>query len=156
MRRASSSQGVIAAVGEEALMGNAPLRRLGGDEDLKGAALLFASDAGSSEPGRANRKGATGVSAKASTRPRITAPASGTIIALDPDIPADHQRLTFRAEGEQLRWQMDGKPFARGPQVQWLPWPGRHVVQLTDARGATLDEIRLEVRGAGVRSQASR
>jgi len=33
-------------VGEEALMGNAPLRRLGGDEDLKGAALLFASDAG--------------------------------------------------------------------------------------------------------------
>ena len=40
------SQGVIAAVGEEALMGNAPLRRLGGDEDLKGAALLFASDAG--------------------------------------------------------------------------------------------------------------
>ena len=117
---------------------------------------LFASDAGSSEPGRANRKGATGVSAKASTRPRITAPASGTIIALDPDIPADHQRLTFRAEGEQLRWQMDGKPFARGPQVQWLPWPGRHVVQLTDARGATLDEIRLEVRGAGVRSQASR
>ncbi|WP_202844069.1 SDR family oxidoreductase [Luteimonas saliphila] len=40
------SQGVIDALGEEALMGNAPLRRLGGDEDLKGAALLFASDAG--------------------------------------------------------------------------------------------------------------
>ena len=40
------SQGVIGALGEEALMGNAPLRRLGGDEDLKGAALLFASDAG--------------------------------------------------------------------------------------------------------------
>ena len=40
------SQGVIAAVGEEGLMGNAPLRRLGGDEDLNGAALLFASDAG--------------------------------------------------------------------------------------------------------------
>ncbi|HSD16620.1 MAG TPA: SDR family oxidoreductase [Thermomonas sp.] len=40
------SQGVIDALGEEALMGNAPLRRLGGDDDLKGAALLFASDAG--------------------------------------------------------------------------------------------------------------
>ena len=40
------SQGVIGALGEEALMGNAPLRRLGGDADLKGAALLFASDAG--------------------------------------------------------------------------------------------------------------
>lgn len=40
------SQGVIGALGEDALMGNAPLRRLGGDADLKGAALLFASDAG--------------------------------------------------------------------------------------------------------------
>jgi len=40
------SQGVIGALGEDALMGSAPLRRLGGDEDLKGAALLFASDAG--------------------------------------------------------------------------------------------------------------
>ena len=41
--------------------------------------------------------------------------------------------------------------FARGPQAQWLPWPGRHVVQLLDANGKVLDEIRLEVRGAGVR-----
>lgn len=40
------SQGLIDSLGEEALMGNAPLRRLGGDEDLKGAALLFASEAG--------------------------------------------------------------------------------------------------------------
>ena len=40
------SQGLITAIGEEALMGGAPLRRLGGDGDLKGAALLFASDAG--------------------------------------------------------------------------------------------------------------
>jgi len=41
------SKGLIAQVGEEALAGNAPLKRLGGDQDLKGAALLFASDAGS-------------------------------------------------------------------------------------------------------------
>jgi NAD(P)-dependent dehydrogenase (short-subunit alcohol dehydrogenase family) len=40
------SQGLIATLGEEALVGNAPLARLGDDEDLKGAALLFASDAG--------------------------------------------------------------------------------------------------------------
>ncbi|HWU74941.1 MAG TPA: SDR family oxidoreductase [Rhodanobacter sp.] len=40
------SQGLIQHMGEEALMGHAPLRRLGDDEDLKGAALLFASDAG--------------------------------------------------------------------------------------------------------------
>jgi gluconate 5-dehydrogenase len=40
------SQILIKSVGEEALIGHAPLQRLGDDEDLKGAALLFASDAG--------------------------------------------------------------------------------------------------------------
>ena len=38
--------GTLAAVGEAALARYAPLQRIGGDEDLKGAALLFASDAG--------------------------------------------------------------------------------------------------------------
>ena len=40
------SQGLIDGIGEQALIGRAPIRRLGDDEDLKGAALLFASDAG--------------------------------------------------------------------------------------------------------------
>jgi NAD(P)-dependent dehydrogenase (short-subunit alcohol dehydrogenase family) len=40
------SQALIKTLGEEQLIGNAPLQRLGDDEDLKGAALLFASDAG--------------------------------------------------------------------------------------------------------------
>ena len=59
--------------------------------------------------------------------------------------------LGFAAEGHQLRWRMDGKEFARGAQAQWLPWPGRHVVQLVDNSNQVVDEIRLEVRGAGVR-----
>jgi penicillin-binding protein 1C len=81
---------------------------------------------------------------------RITAPASGTIIALDPDIPPNRQRLSFAAQGVPARWLMDGKEFAKGPQAQWMPWPGRHVVTLADAKGQTLDQIRIEVRGAGV------
>jgi NAD(P)-dependent dehydrogenase (short-subunit alcohol dehydrogenase family) len=40
------SQVLIKTLGEEALIGNSPLQRLGDDEDLKGATLLFASDAG--------------------------------------------------------------------------------------------------------------
>ena len=40
------SQGLIQQLGEKTLIGNAPLRRLGGDDDLKGPALLFCSDAG--------------------------------------------------------------------------------------------------------------
>ena len=85
------------------------------------------------------------------TMPRITNPTTGTIIALDPDIPPRHQRVRFTAQGEQLRWVMDGKVFAKGPVAPWLPWPGRHVVQLTNERGEVLDEVRLEVRGAGVK-----
>jgi gluconate 5-dehydrogenase len=40
------TKGVIAQFGAERLASRAPLNRIGGDEDLKGAALLFASDAG--------------------------------------------------------------------------------------------------------------
>ena len=84
------------------------------------------------------------------TNSRITAPANGSIIALDPDIPPKSQRLVFTSEGQSARWLMDGKEFANGSSAQWLPWPGRHVVQLESSSGAKLDEIRLEVRGAGV------
>lgn len=85
---------------------------------------------------------------------RIRSPANGTIVALDPDIPPNRQRLTFTASGAGGRWRLDGKPLAQGTQVQWLPWPGRHVMQLTDARGRVLDEVRFEVRGAGVKEHA--
>ena len=37
---------MIKTLGEEVLIGNSPLQRLGDDEDLKGATLLFASNAG--------------------------------------------------------------------------------------------------------------
>jgi len=40
------TRGAIAALGEEKMASAAPLRRLGDDDDLKGAALLFASAAG--------------------------------------------------------------------------------------------------------------
>ncbi|MEO9102521.1 MAG: SDR family oxidoreductase [Burkholderiaceae bacterium] len=40
------TQGTLATLGEEKLASHAPLKRLGDDEDLKGLALLYASDAG--------------------------------------------------------------------------------------------------------------
>ncbi len=83
---------------------------------------------------------------------KIISPASGTIIALDPDIPPKAQRVSFKAEGQNLKWQIDGKAFARGTQAQWLPWPGRHVVQLVNGSGKVLDEIKIEVRGAGIKA----
>ena len=86
---------------------------------------------------------------------RITTPSSGTIIALDPDIPPHRQRVSFTADGSNVRWLMDGKAFAKGAAAKWAPWPGRHLVQLTGVNGEILDEIRLEVRGAAVRRTES-
>jgi penicillin-binding protein 1C len=85
---------------------------------------------------------------------RITTPAPGTILALDPDIPPTRQRVSFASDGAHAtsRWLVDGKVIAQGAQAQWLPWPGRHVIRLTSAHGVTLDEVRIEVRGAGVRN----
>jgi NAD(P)-dependent dehydrogenase (short-subunit alcohol dehydrogenase family) len=40
------TQGLLAAVGEDKMAAHAPLNRIGDDDDLKGAALLFASRAG--------------------------------------------------------------------------------------------------------------
>ncbi|MDH6593256.1 penicillin-binding protein 1C [Variovorax sp. TBS-050B] len=81
---------------------------------------------------------------------RITAPADGTILALDPDIPPLHQRVRFESEGRGVQWRIDGKHFARGNSAQWLPWPGRHTIELVDAAGKVVDRRRIEVRGAGV------
>lgn len=85
---------------------------------------------------------------------RITSPTTGTIIALDPDIPPNRQRVSFSAEGSKLHWLMDGKVFGKGTTAQWLPWPGRHIVQIVGKRGEVLDEVRLEVRGAGVKEKS--
>jgi gluconate 5-dehydrogenase len=40
------TKGILSQFGEDNLAKHAPLNRIGDDEDLKGAALLFASDAG--------------------------------------------------------------------------------------------------------------
>ncbi|XBP72225.1 penicillin-binding protein 1C [Polaromonas hydrogenivorans] len=116
---------------------------------------FFAIDSGSAGALPSSAKGLKSLKTpalQAAAQPRITAPASGTIIALDPDIPPAHQRLAFSAEGQSLRWLMDGKVFAKGNTAQWLPWPGRHVVRIVGKHGEVLDEVRLEVRGAGVKA----
>ena len=84
---------------------------------------------------------------------RILMPVHGTVIALDPDIPPQSQRLRLQAAdlaAPRLAWRMDGKPLGRGAVLEWLPWPGRHTLELVNAQGQVLDTVRFEVRGAGV------
>ncbi|KND58302.1 Multimodular transpeptidase-transglycosylase [Candidatus Paraburkholderia schumanniana] len=87
---------------------------------------------------------------------RIGAPTNGTIFALDPDIPPARQRVWFeRADSSaRLAWRLDGKPYGHDARAAWLPWPGRHVLELVDARGQAVDTVSFEVRGAFARTAA--
>ncbi len=85
------------------------------------------------------------------TAARILQPSVGSIIALDPDIPPARQRLQLVADAANVQWRIGGKSIAQGNKAQWMPWPGKHVIELMDAQGVKLDEVRIEVRGAAVR-----
>jgi penicillin-binding protein 1C len=74
----------------------------------------------------------------------IAAPRDGSVFALDPDIPVTAQRLVF--EGEPGTWLLDGRRLGRGPRIEWLPRPGRHVLSLAGADGRVLQQVRFEVR----------
>lgn len=121
----------------------------------------FAIDAGPVDEAVAAKRGtrslraasAVAESGDGAPSARILAPVPGTIIALDPDIPPERQRLQFVASGgHDLRWRIDGREQGRGARAAWLPWPGRHQLELVDARGKVHDTLQFEVRGAGVRA----
>jgi penicillin-binding protein 1C len=89
---------------------------------------------------------------------RIGTPADGTIFALDPDIPAARQRISFeRASGASTlsTWRLDGKTLGHALRVPWLPWPGHHVLELVNADGSVADTVNFEVRGAVARVSAT-
>ncbi len=84
------------------------------------------------------------VTSPAEARPRLLSPADGTVIALDPDIPAARQRVPVRATGTGAL-HVDGHPLGLG-QALWSPVPGVHMVTLTGAAGTVLDHARVTVR----------
>jgi penicillin-binding protein 1C len=95
---------------------------------------------------------ASGSKSLKNSLPKITSPAQGTIIALDPDIPPQSQRLQLRAEGGSARWLLNGQSLGASKDIAWLPMPGRHTLQLSDAQGKVLDEVKFEVRGASFKT----
>ena len=79
---------------------------------------------------------------------KILYPTNGTIIAMDPDIPVNHQRVQLSAKGsEQIAWAMDGNGIGSGTDIGWTPTGGRHRLVLSDTHGNELDAVSFEVRG---------
>ncbi len=80
---------------------------------------------------------------------RIESPTSGTVIALDPDIPESAQRLPILARGSVagLRFRLDETVLGDAARpVMWSPRPGYHLLVLEDAQGRVVDRIRFTVR----------
>jgi penicillin-binding protein 1C len=85
-----------------------------------------------------------------SEHPHFLYPARGTIIALDPDIPPERQRIHMQVAGigETLRIRLGQEEVGASPEgALWQPRPGRHVACLIDGSGAELDRVEFEVRG---------
>ena len=92
----------------------------------------------------------------ASAAPAIIAPVSGTIVALDPDMPPAVQRVVFEAAGDgaaRAAWRVGGVPVGRGARVDWMPRPGRHSIDMS-IDGKVVGTASVEVRGASLRPEA--
>ncbi len=88
----------------------------------------------------------------------IVYPADGQIIAVDPDIPADSQRVQFQAQASPAGLELGARRGAggrRGCGALVTLVQGRHRLGLLDAGGTTLDSVEFEVRGSPVAARAS-
>jgi penicillin-binding protein 1C len=88
--------------------------------------------------------------ATGNTLARISYPADGSIIALDPDIPPPRQRVPLRtsatAEPGSV-WRMDSVLLGKAATVSsWLPQPGKHRLRLESRSGEIIDSVTFEVR----------
>jgi len=81
---------------------------------------------------------------------RIVYPPSGTIVALDPDIPGHLQKISFVAKtGKERhpRWSLNKRVLPdQGKTILWTPEPGRHVLSVADEHDQMLDTVQFEVK----------
>jgi penicillin-binding protein 1C len=85
----------------------------------------------------------------ATRRARIEAPADGVLIALDPDIPVEHQVLLLSARPRRPGWsfRLDGQRLADAQAAfKWQPRPGAHTLELLDDGGQPQGQVRFTVR----------
>jgi penicillin-binding protein 1C len=80
----------------------------------------------------------------------IAYPGNGSIIALDPDIPDQVQRVRFtmRPEVEGYRWLLNGAELdGDAGAMFWRPATGTNTLTLLDRDGNPVDRVTFEVRG---------
>ena len=90
---------------------------------------------------------------EAIARIKIQSPVSGSILALDPDIPQLSQKLHLKANisvndprSQNLCWEINGTEIGHGDSHFWSPQRGRHRIVLKEENGTVLDEVLISVR----------
>jgi penicillin-binding protein 1C len=84
--------------------------------------------------------------------PRILYPPSGTIMALDPDIPPELQKIFFvsQVHEDHCQWLLNGSPLKMtGRTIPWIPKAGKYHLAIADKDKKVLDYVYFEVRGPG-------
>ncbi|MCW3835154.1 penicillin-binding protein 1C [Sphingomonas canadensis] len=84
-----------------------------------------------------------------SRRPRIVSPVAGSVYALDPDIPADRQRMAITVSGATAghRLVLDNQDLGTADSRPMLAAArGRHRLRLVDLSGRTVDQVIFTVR----------
>ncbi len=120
--------------------------------------IQFASNDGQVEAGRdewfvrGTEPASTLISSReaSSAGARIVMPTDGTIIALDPDIPAANQRVQLKS-GDAANagcWSVNEEPLdCSAAPVAWSPAAGNALIKLMDSEGKELDRVIVVVRG---------
>ncbi len=111
-------------------------------------------DGGIEQPRREYFLAGTGMSRIAaapalSRRAKIVSPVSGSVYALDPDIPIERQRMAIAVSGEVTghRLVLDGRDLgAADARPLVLAGPGRHRLRLIAPGGRVVDQILFTVR----------
>ncbi len=82
-------------------------------------------------------------------RARIVYPQEGTLITIDPDIPAALQRVALRFEPQagQFRWVLnDADTGSDMPLFLWEPSRGQYTLSIVDSGGRIIDSVGFTVR----------
>lgn len=135
-----------------ALHGDRPGRAPAMPAGIEARSIRF--DGGIEQPRREYFLAGTGMTRIAAApaqarRAKIVSPVSGSVYALDPDIPVERQRMAVSVTGEVMghRLLLDGRDLGaadRRPMV--LAGPGRHMLRLIAPGGRVVDQILFTVR----------
>lgn len=88
------------------------------------------------------------------TSARILYPPHEAVLAWDPDIPKDRQRVFFEASSDDgLRWRLDDRVIGPARLTPWAPAPGGHRLELIDRQGRHVDGVAFTVRGGPVEQE---